>query len=63
MLSLKEPGSYASALSVNVSVSSSIPGEISSVFTSIETPSDNMVLKGMKPNILYYKFMPSVKFI
>ena len=63
VLKLKEPGSYASALSVNVSASSSIPGEISSVFTSIKTPMDNMVLKGIKPSMFYYKFMPSVKFI
>ena len=60
ILRMKETGSYASALSVNISASSSIPEEISSVFTAFTAPFEDMVFKGINPNIFHYKFMPSV---
>ena len=46
-ISLKEYQSYASALSINISSSSSIPNQISSVFTYIQAPTNEKVFKGI----------------
>ena len=59
-LSLREKFSFASALTVNMTSSSSIPNEISSIFTAIEPPKSKL-FRGTKPSKIYYKFTPSVK--
>jgi hypothetical protein len=59
-LSLEEQSSYATGLSLNISASSSIPNEISSVFVAFQTSSESLLLKGTTPSIFYYKFTPSV---
>jgi hypothetical protein len=61
-LNLKEERSFASALSLNLSVSSSIPDQISSVISSFKVPSNKEVLKGLKPSSFFYSFTPSVNF-
>jgi hypothetical protein len=62
-LLMKESNSFASALSVNLSVSSSIPDQISSVVQSFKVPSSKEVLKGFRPSSFFYSFTPSVVFI
>jgi hypothetical protein len=60
---LYETESYASGISVNISSSSSIPEKISSVFTSLKSPNENQVFKGLIPTRFYFKLMPSVLFM
>ena len=58
--SLEEHQSYSSGITLNISSSSSIPEQISSVTLSFKTISDDVVLKGPNPSKIYYKFTPSV---
>ena len=45
---------------MNLSSSSSIPGQISGLSTSIRPDSKIVVLKGSDPSQVYLKFIPSV---
>ena len=56
----RETGSYASSINVNITSDSSIPDQISSVFTSFDTPSPDTVFRGYDPSIVYYRLTPSV---
>jgi hypothetical protein len=58
-LILKEKFSFASALTVNISATSSIPKEISSIFTSIKPPKAKL-FRGTSPSKIHLKFTPSV---
>lgn len=60
LISLEEHLSYSSGMTLNISSSSSIPDQISSVTLSFKTSSDDLVLKGPTPSKIYYKFTPSV---
>jgi hypothetical protein len=60
LISFEEFQSFAGAISVNISSSSSIPGEISGLNTVIGTGSDQNVFKGSVPSEFFFKFIPSV---
>ena len=60
LIKLKEKSSFSSAISVNMSLSSSIPNEISSIFTSFSTDSAETLFRGTTPSKVYYKLTPSV---
>ncbi|OMJ82363.1 hypothetical protein SteCoe_16964 [Stentor coeruleus] len=59
-IELKESRSYASYIGVNITSSSSIPNEISSVFISATPPSKDYLFRGTTPTVMSYKFTPSV---
>jgi hypothetical protein len=60
---MKEALSYASFLSVNLTSSSSIPNEFSSVFIPVNPNSKELLLRGTDPTIVYYSLTPSVIFM
>ena len=45
---------------MNLTTSSSVPGEISGLSTSIKPDSKTVVLKGSDPSQVYLKFIPSI---
>ena len=52
--------SYCSIISVNVTVSSSIPNEFSKIFIPLYSPSYEQLFKGNGPNIFKIELIPSV---
>lgn len=62
-IQLLESSACASVITVNVTSTSSIPGESSSVFLPIFTGSDFKVFLGAKPTIVNFELTPSVNFI
>ncbi|OMJ94599.1 hypothetical protein SteCoe_2248 [Stentor coeruleus] len=56
---MKENTSYSSGITVNISASSSIPDEISSIFVSLY-PDDNKVFRGKTSSAVYFELIPSV---
>lgn len=58
-LNLLEKQSYTSAISVNVTSSSSIPNEISSIY-QVLFPSSNAVFRGFKATQFYFSMTPSL---
>lgn len=63
LFSLQEESSYAKSIGVNVTSCCSIPEEISSFFTFINTASDSILFKGIEPSIFYAEFTPTVRLI
>ena len=59
---LKDMTAFASSLSLEVSVSSSIPGEYSKIFVSL-SPSKNSIFKGLDPTKILVEFIQSVFFM
>ena len=59
---LKDMTAYASSISLEVSVSSSIPGEYSKIHIPIST-SKNLIFKGLEPTKISVEFTQSVFFI
>ena len=59
-IKIKDKSGYSSGVSVNISSSSSIPHEISSIFIVFDTNSKDKLFKGPEPSIFYFKFIPSV---
>lgn len=59
LLTFSEKKSYASFITVNVTTDSSIPGLSSSVSNTISPDGENNVLRGINPNIVYYKAFES----
>ena len=53
----------ATSMSVNITSTSSIPDQISSVFLPISTGSGLFVFLGMTPTVVTYEFTPSVLYI
>ena len=53
--------SFASIISINISVSSSIPNKSSQIFTYIDTGDNYTVFKGTSPNIFNFEMIPTVK--
>ena len=60
---LREYSSYASAISLNITCSSSIPDQISSVFSSIRPTSGSSIFRGLEPSVFSFELTPSVSFI
>jgi hypothetical protein len=56
---LTESLSFATEISMNVTISSSIPNEYSSITSFIDNPSDT-ILRGLDPSIFYLTLTPSV---
>ncbi|OMJ83664.1 hypothetical protein SteCoe_15331 [Stentor coeruleus] len=59
-ISMTDKQSYSSGIGVNITVSSSIPNEFSSIFTVITPEYGNNVFRGRKPSIFPYTLTPSV---
>ena len=59
-IGMKEKLSFASGIFVNITSSSSIPNEISSILTYIKPESTQTLFRGTTPSKFYYKFIPSV---
>lgn len=57
----EDQGSFASIISVNITVSSSIPNQNSQIFTYIDTGDNYTVFKGVSSNIFNFEMIPSVK--
>ena len=60
---LREYSSYASAISLNITCSSLIPDQISSVFSSIRPTSGSSIFRGLEPSVFSFELTPSVSFI
>ena len=60
LVTLKEPDSFAGAISVNISSSSSIPDQKSGLSIVIQPNSNETIFKGSSPSEFFYKFTPSV---
>lgn len=56
---MSESQSFAAEIYVNVTTSSSIPDEVSSIFTVI-TADENTIFRGIEPTIVYLLVTPSV---
>lgn len=61
-IQMKEISVSATAITVNISVSSSIPNEKSNVFIPVFTDSDLNLFVGTVPTVISYEFTPSVTF-
>lgn len=61
-INMKEKNSYSSGIAVNLTVTSSIPNEYSSISTFLY-PGNGYVFRGRKSSIIPYTFTPSVIFI
>ncbi|OMJ82365.1 hypothetical protein SteCoe_16966 [Stentor coeruleus] len=59
-IDLKESRSYASFIGINITSSSSIPTEISSIYTITKPPSKDYLFRGLTPTKISFKFTPSV---
>jgi hypothetical protein len=59
-ITLKEPLSFASALTLNISSSSSIPSENSSISYSLKPTDNNTILRGSKPTLFSFELIPTV---
>ncbi|OMJ66145.1 hypothetical protein SteCoe_37122 [Stentor coeruleus] len=59
LLTFSEKKSYAAFITVNITADSSIPGLSSSVSNTISPDGENSVLRGINPNIIYYKALES----
>ena len=57
---MEEISSLSNAINLNITSSSSIPKEKSSVSVVMEPNSKNLIFKGLKPSIFYFKLTPSV---
>jgi hypothetical protein len=62
-IKLKEKSSYSTAISVNITSSSSIPDQLSGTFTSFTTGSDEALFRGTTASKVFFKLTPSVFFI
>ena len=63
ILSIDDVYAFTSSISLNISTSSSIPDQLSTIML-YESPSDNnSVLKGGNPSIFKFELIPSVNFI
>ena len=60
---LQESSSSANAIGLNLTSSSSIPNEKSSISVVIQPPSKDLIFKGLQPSTFYFKLTPSVIFI
>lgn len=58
VLQLNEKLSYTAAIAVNVTASSSIPGEVSSIYQRL-IPATNSVFRGFNPTQFFYSMTPS----
>ena len=63
LIKMDETSSFASAMSVNISCSSSIPDEISSVYIPLQPESGYYIFRGLIPSTISYEFTPSVRTI
>ena len=60
LVSMKEADSFAGAISVNISSSSSIPDQKSGLSIVIQPNSNETIFKGNTPSEFFYKFTPSI---
>lgn len=58
---MTESISYSSGMTVNITTSSSIPNEDSSIFTSIYPDDDYKIFKGKTASVVYAELIPSVE--
>ena len=59
-IQMLDTSASATSMSVNVTSTSSIPGQQSSVFIPISTGSDELLFLGTNPTVVSYEFTPSV---
>ena len=59
-LTMKEDNSYATAIHVTISSSSSIPGEYSTIKTGVSTSDTTKYFRGADPTIIYLLMTPSL---
>ncbi|CAG9310949.1 unnamed protein product [Blepharisma stoltei] len=58
-LDMQEKQSYTSAISINLTSSSSIPKQYSGIFQSL-IPDDNQIFRGSSPSKFYFSVIPSL---
>ena len=63
MIFMGESEAYATSMSINLTSSSSVPNQISSVFLPIYTGSNLQLFRGITPTVISYELTPSVRTI